>query len=234
METVILMKRNLILINVDATIFDVVDPIHDAYAFLAAESSIPLPASFLKRIVDARGTSREKLDREFPALANHHNEAKHLYLTQIKRKIEEQRILKPDARDFLLSLTERRYEYGFVSSMPRDLLDTLVSMHTFMHPVVSVVQSEVNEGKPEPDLYLKACRMADLHPNQVLVIENSILGVTSAFLANARVVYLESVFPRNEEEYAYSFQEFASLKEIDAFLDHGTKAENPFLLRFET
>ncbi|MHC1736265.1 MAG: HAD family hydrolase [Erysipelotrichaceae bacterium] len=228
------MKRNLILINVDATIFDVVDPIHDAYARLAMETAIQLPASFLKRIVDARGTSREKLDREFPALANLHSEAKHLYLAQIKRKIEDHTILRPDARDFLQSLTERRFEYGFVSSLPRDLLDTLVSMHTFMHPVVSVVQSEVNEGKPEPDLYLKACRKAALHPNKVLVIENSVLGVTSAFLANTRVVYLESVFERNEEEYAYSFQEFSSLNEIDAFLDHCMEAENPFLLRFET
>lgn len=234
METVILMKRNLILINVDATIFDVVEPIHSAYARLAAESSIPLPASFLKRVVDARGTSREKLDREFPALANLHSEAQKLYLPQIKRKIEERRILAPDARDFLHSLTERHFEYGFVSSMPRDLLDTLVSMHAFMHPVVSVVQSEVNEGKPEPDLYLKACRMAALHPNKVLVVENSVLGVTSAFLAHTRVVYLESVFERNEEEYAYSFQEFASLKEFDAFLTHENEAKNPFLLRFET
>lgn len=228
------MKRKLILINVDASIFDVVDPIHDAYARLATESSIPLPDSFLKRVVDARGTSREKLDREFPALSKLHDEAQKLYLSQIKQKIEEHRILKPDAREFLDSLSKRHFEYGFVSSMPRDLFDTLVSMHTFMHPVLSVVQSEVNEGKPEPDLYLKACRMAALHPNQVLVIENSVLGVTSAFLANTRVVYLESVFPRNEEEYAYSFQEFASLKEIDMFLDHGTKAENPFLLQFET
>lgn len=228
------MKRKLILINVDASIFDVVDPIHDAYARLATESSIPLPDSFLKRVVDARGTSREKLDREFPALSKLHDEAQKLYLSQIKRKIEEHRILKPDAREFLDSLSKRHFEYGFVSSMPRDLFDILISMHTFMHPVLSVVQSEVNEGKPEPDLYLKACRMAALHPNQVLVIENSVLGVTSAFLANTRVVYLESVFPRNEEEYAYSFQEFASLKEIDMFLDHGTKAENPFLLQFET
>ncbi|HAO60651.1 MAG TPA: hypothetical protein DCQ90_01620 [Erysipelotrichaceae bacterium] len=234
MEKVILMKRKLILINVDATIFDVVDPIHDAYARLAMESSIPLPASFLKRIVDARGTSREKLDREFPSLSKLHAKARDLYLPQITSKIQEDTILKPDAKAFLTYLHDRGLDYGFVSSMPRELLDAMLQKHDFMHPVLTVVQYEVNEGKPEPDLYLKACRIAGLHPNKVLVIENSVLGVTSAFLANTRVVYLESVFPRNDEEFAYSYQEFASLWEIGDYLDRSFDVQRVSSMHFET
>lgn len=232
--SVILMKQKLILINVDASIFDVVDLIHDAYAQLANRNSLTLTHSFLSRVVDARGTSLEKLDREFYSLAKLHVDARTLYTRQIKERIEANTILKPQAKEFLTSLSERHLDYGFVSSLPREILDPMIAMHEFMHPIVTVVQQEVNEGKPEPDLYLKACRKANIHPNKVLVIENSVLGVTSAFLANTRVVYLESVFPRNEEEYAYSYQEFASLQEIEAYLDQTLESTNPLQLRFET
>lgn len=208
------MQFELMLINVDATLFDVVTTIHEVYRNLAKRDGLALPASFLDRIVDARGFSRERLDRESYRLASLRDEADVLIEEAITEKILKDQILSDNAETFLRYLNENRIPYGFVSSMSNHHMDRILEKFPFLTPVIHLTQSEVLEGKPEPDLYLKACRKANVHPNQVLVVENSTLGVASAFLARTTVVFIESVTIRNEDEAYYSFQEFEDLNQL--------------------
>lgn len=208
------MQFELLLINVDATLFDVVSTTHEVYRNLAKRDGLALPASFLDRIVDARGSSRERLDREFYRLAALRDEADALIEEAITEKILKDRILSDKAETFLRYLNEKSIPYGFISSMSNHHMDRILKKFPFMTPVIHLTQSEVLEGKPEPDLYLKACRKANVHPNQVLVVENSTLGVASAFLARTTVVFIESVTTRNEDEAYYSFQEFEDLNQL--------------------
>lgn len=223
------MQFELMLINVDATLFDVVTTIHKVYRNLAKRDGLALPASFLDRIVDARGSSKERLDREFYRLASLREEADVLIEEAITEKILKDQILSDNAETFLRYLNENRIPYGFVSSMSNHHMDRILKKYPFLTPVIHLTQSEVLEGKPEPDLYLKACRKANVHPNQVLVVENSTLGVTSAFLARTTVVFIESVTTRNEDEAYYSFQEFEDLNQLMLQIEPRTISAVPHL-----
>jgi HAD superfamily hydrolase (TIGR01509 family) len=213
------MKFDFLILNIDATIFDVVKLRHAAYRNLAQRYAIDVSTSFLDRVMDARGSSQQRLDREFIQLAKLRPQADELFNLYVQESLAENRLLSTKAKTFLSYLERRQIPYGIVSSMPRSFVRQMSEKFDFFRPRFSVVQGEVYEGKPEPDLYLMACRKAGVHPNHALVIENSVLGAQSAFLAAAKVFFLESATRRNETTYAFSLQEFADLDEIENYLD---------------
>jgi HAD superfamily hydrolase (TIGR01509 family) len=52
---------------------------------------------------------------------------------------------------------------------------------------VIITGDEVERGKPHPDIYLRAAEMLGILPNECLVIEDSLSGISAAKTANMRV-----------------------------------------------
>ncbi len=212
------MNYDYLVLNIDKTIFDIVEPVHTAYRQLAKRYGIDLHPSFLERVLDTRGASRERLDREFVSMAKLHDQAIDLSAYYIQEKLTKNNLLSDSAKAFLRFLNEHKIAYGVVSSMPRSFVEQMLRTYPVFKPAFSIVQAEVFEGKPEPDLYLKASRKAGVHPTRLLVVESTELGAESAFLAYAKVVFIESLTQRNPEGSAYSLRDFANLDELALFL----------------
>lgn len=54
---------------------------------------------------------------------------------------------------------------------------------------------EVAQGKPAPDIYLRAAEKAGVGPRDCLVIEDSVTGVTAAFRAGCKVIGFTGTHP---------------------------------------
>lgn len=87
--------------------------------------------------------------------------------------------------------------------------------------------SEVDKGKPAPDLFLHAAKRCNVHPRHCLVIEDSIVGLQAASAANMNVIryvggsHLKDLSHNSSEfdkafrslhKWDYFFEEFPMLK----------------------
>jgi len=213
------MKNNFLVLNIDKTFFDVVAPLHQAYKDLAKHHDLDVPEVFLEKVLDTRGSSRDRLDRQFFRLARLYAQEVELAALCIAQAIADDKIMPDQAASFLRFLDEQRIPYGVVSSMPRPFVSQMIAKYPLFHPAFSIVQAEILEGKPEPDLYLMAARKAGVHPNQLLVVENTLLGAESAFLAHAKIIFMTDESVPDIPETAYHQHSVSDLDELAAYLE---------------
>ena len=80
--------------------------------------------------------------------------------------------------------------------------------------------SEVERGKPHPDIYLHAAtRMGDHDPSRCAVIEDSPLGVQGAVAAGMTVFGYSELMPAHKLEAAGAHHVFTSMHDLPALLD---------------
>ncbi len=59
-------------------------------------------------------------------------------------------------------------------------------------------------GKPDPEIYLTACRLLDVNPADAYAVEDSYAGLESARRAGMRVVMIPDLFPPTDEIRSYA------------------------------
>jgi len=128
--------------------------------------------------------------------------------------------LFPSAKTTLEQLREMKLHLAVatssVSASARPFLDRTGIRSLFG---VVVTGDEVQQGKPHPDIYLRAAKKLGIAPEACLVIEDALAGVAAAKAANMRVAAIPDkrfVDPReyeNEADYV-----LGSLSEIPALI----------------
>jgi HAD superfamily hydrolase (TIGR01509 family) len=79
--------------------------------------------------------------------------------------------------------------------------------------------SEVERGKPHPDIYLYAAtRMGAIDPARCLVIEDSPLGVSGAVAAGMRVFGFAELMPEHRLREAGAHQVFSRMADLPALI----------------
>jgi mannitol-1-/sugar-/sorbitol-6-/2-deoxyglucose-6-phosphatase len=114
--------------------------------------------------------------------------------------------LFPFAKTTLEQLREMKLPLGVatssVSASARPLLDRTGIRGLFN---VVITGDEVQQGKPHPDIYLRAAKKLGISPEACLVIEDSLAGIAAGKGANMRVAAIPDrrfVDPREYEKEA--------------------------------
>jgi HAD superfamily hydrolase (TIGR01509 family) len=114
--------------------------------------------------------------------------------------------LFPSAKTTLEQLREMKLHLAVatssVSTSARPLLDRTGIRSLFS---VVVTGDEVQQGKPHPDIYLRAARKLGISPEACLVIEDALAGIAAGKAANMRVAAIPDrrfVDPREYEKEA--------------------------------
>ena len=76
----------------------------------------------------------------------------------------------------------------------------------------------VEHSKPQPDIYLMACRSLGVQPSEAYAIEDSPNGIHSAFTAGMKVIMVPDMIPSNEEIRKKICKECSSLVEVISYL----------------
>ena len=96
--------------------------------------------------------------------------------------------LFPSAKTTLEQLREMKLHLAVatssVSASARPLLDRTGIRSLFS---VVITGDEVQQGKPHPDIYLRAAKKLGISPEACLVIEDSLAGIAAGKAANMRV-----------------------------------------------
>lgn len=102
--------------------------------------------------------------------------------------------LKNDGYRIALATSTRRE--GALANLDRanirEYFDVLTTGDMFLH------------GKPDPEIYLTACRLLGVDPADAYAVEDSYAGLESARRAGMRVVMIPDLFPPTDEVRAYA------------------------------
>jgi HAD superfamily hydrolase (TIGR01509 family) len=77
---------------------------------------------------------------------------------------------------------------------------------------------QVSLSKPDPDIYLTACRQLDIEPPRGLALEDSDNGVLAAFRAGLRVIQIPDLKPPSPEVLSLGHPVMHTLSEVGEFL----------------
>jgi mannitol-1-/sugar-/sorbitol-6-/2-deoxyglucose-6-phosphatase len=86
------------------------------------------------------------------------------------------------------------WRVGLASNSPRVLCDLVLARLGVTDRFQAVVSADhVEQGKPDPSIYLLAARMLGVEPRECLAFEDSLIGVRAARAAGMRVVAVTAV-----------------------------------------
>ncbi len=108
--------------------------------------------------------------------------------------LEEGIPLKKGAKELLCYLRENKYKTVLASSSTGDRAIKILDYHHLTEIFdVMVFGAEVKRGKPEPDVFLKACEKIKEPAENCLVLEDSEAGIQAAFAAGIPVICIPDV-----------------------------------------
>ena len=123
--------------------------------------------------------------------------------------------LKPFVKEIFAHLKENRIKIALATSTAREMAsERLKSVGIYDDFDAMVFGDMIEHGKPAPDIYLKACELLNVAPEDAIGVEDSINGVHSCHAAGLYTVMVIDLIKPTKELFPYCNQIYASLKEM--------------------
>lgn len=104
-------------------------------------------------------------------------------------------ILNPGALDLLNWLKDEHYKIALASSSNMNKIEVVLSQCGLENYFEVILSGEMfNRSKPNPDIYLTTAKKLNINPEECLVIEDSIYGITAAKAAGMYTIALEESY----------------------------------------
>jgi len=109
--------------------------------------------------------------------------------------------LKEGIPQFLEYCREEGIRLGIATSNSRELAENVAKVHRLRDYFTSIVTgSDVERGKPAPDIYLAAAQELGASPERCLVFEDIVQGILAGRNAGMRVCAVEDLYSARERE----------------------------------
>ena len=131
--------------------------------------------------------------------------------------------LKKGAGELLFYLKENKYKTVLASSSTEDRAIKILGYHHLTDIFDAMVfGAEVKRGKPEPDVFLKACEKIKEPAENCLVLEDSEAGIQAAFAAGIPVICIPDVKKPAVKYLRLTAAVLDSLAEVKGYLEKDT------------
>jgi len=135
--------------------------------------------------------------------------------SRIIQVLRQEQPLFPGVVDLIEELAPH-YALAVASGSEHPVIETVLAikeLRRFFSAVVS--SSDVTQGKPAPDIFLRAARLLEVPPADCWVIEDSKPGVAAGLAAGMRVIAVTNTHPPEELKSAHhvveSYDQIAAL-----------------------
>ncbi len=124
-------------------------------------------------------------------------------------KYEKEVPLKPGVRAFLENCRERGIKLGIATSNSRELVENVARVHG-LHDFFDCIMtgSEVERGKPSPDIYLAVAERLQVPPERCLVFEDIVPGIQAGKNAGMEVCAVEDDYSADAREQKKSLADY--------------------------
>ena len=120
------------------------------------------------------------------------NEKEENYRQRVRQNIKP----LPGVMELLRSLKEHRFKMALASSAPMEniqLLTRSLGISSYFQSIIS--DEDVTEGKPSPQVFQLAAQKLEAEPENCIVIEDAITGVTAAKRAGMHCLAVTTTHP---------------------------------------
>ena len=108
--------------------------------------------------------------------------------------------IKPGAREILTFLKEQNRKTAIASSSEKRVVADLLSAADLLQFFDEIISGDmVERSKPEPDIFLKACRVLGTAPERTYAVEDSYNGIRAAHRAGLRPIMVPDMLPATDE-----------------------------------
>lgn len=129
-------------------------------------------------------------------------------------------IIKPGVHELLDYLNEEDYKIAVATSTRRERALELLQEANIKDKVNFVVcGDEVENSKPDPEIFLKAAKGLDVDPEKCIVIEDSDAGITAAHAAKMTGIHVPDMKQLEEETKELAFKVCKSLEAVREYLE---------------
>lgn len=142
---------------------------------------------------------------------------------QIKQVIAEEGIpVKAGAYMLLQYLKTNRYKIALATSTSKKSAMSHLEMSKMTEYFDVIITGDmVEKGKPDPEIYLKACKGLEIVPQNAVAIEDSPNGLKSATAAGLRTIMVEDMIPYTPSLEPYVSMSLKSLTDVLELLRKG-------------
>jgi HAD superfamily hydrolase (TIGR01509 family) len=210
-------RQRAVIFDMDGVIVDS-EPRHER-AFLQVVAEIGFGERHGLRFSDYVGRSDRELWVDFVTKNRPSQTLEELLSMKRARVLEILRREQPlfDGLPELIERLSDRFLLALASGSERPIVEavlTLKQLRRFFKATVSA--SDIDRGKPAPDIFLKAAELLGVEPEGCWVIEDSKPGVTAGLAAGMRVVAITNTHPA--EELRKATHVVRTYEEIEALL----------------
>lgn len=186
-------KPELVIFDMDGLMFDTGQIAYRAYLESAKHFDFTVNQSVYyyltgRRDPEIREGMRELYGKNAPISEWRDN----IILNREKILSDEKRVYKKKGLLELLEfLKKNNYKIALASSTSREKIEYYFKIED-MPDVFDIIIAgdEVHTGKPNPEIFLKACEKANIVPEHALVLEDSVVGIEAALKGNIKPILI--------------------------------------------
>ena len=128
-------------------------------------------------------------------------------------KIDNGPPLKAGAKECIEWLSDQNIPQGVATSSSQELAQRKLGHHRLLHHFQTIASGDqVAQGKPHPEIFLKAAESLEMPAERCLVFEDSRLGVMAAAAAGTTVILVPDLAIHDNESRSLAFQIWDSLE----------------------
>lgn len=128
--------------------------------------------------------------------------------------------VKPGALELLNKLKEMEIQIGVATATRREwTMERLTRCGLIQYFDYILCGDEVTKRKPDPETYLKVLQHFNVDAKDVLVLEDSIVGVEAAYRANIPCIMIPDLVPASQKQQKETIAIVGTLHDVVSMID---------------
>ncbi len=191
------------IFDMDGVLFDTERIYQETWQEIAARQDITLDGSFLRAISGTNGAHMCRVIEKY----YHVPDGKDIMercMEQVRQKLSVYVPMKKGVRDILDYFRKNDIGIAVASSSAVQQIEANLQMSGIRDYFSVIVSgSEVNQGKPEPDIFLLAAKRLHCAPEECFVFEDSENGIRAGYAAGCFTVMVPDLLEASSEIQPY-------------------------------
>ena len=210
-----------VVFDMDGVLFDTERLCMDGYAQVAKKCGLPNVEVVARQCIGRNRKDSKQLFLDHYGQGFDYDEFRGAVSAWVKTRIRLHGLpLKPGVEKVLEYLKQNGVPLGLASSTSyRSVLDHLREAGLLEYFRVIVTGDMIENSKPEPDIYLLACRKLDVDPTDTYAIEDSPNGIRAAYRAGMLPIMVPDMIAPDDEMRRLSVRICSDLTEALRFME---------------
>lgn len=210
----------MILFDMDGTLFDTEKHYQWAWRKAIADAGYELDASEVLKLRSLGAPYNVAQFQEWFGEDVDYNAIRQERMNLMKNMLTNEIPVKPQVPQTLEKLRQMGYSMAVVTATGQEQAVSnlkLAGLLPFFDRVISA--SMVKRGKPAPDVYLHACEVLEVQPENCYAVEDSPNGVMSAHAAGCRTIMIPDLTQPDAELSRLLYRKLDSFEELINILE---------------